>query len=58
MTKTFHSLSEVKETYFPKRDVEFIRKSMMTCPLCGNHSIEIVNHCATCKICGWKGYNA
>ena len=29
-------------------------KSVMTCPLCGNHAIEIVSRCATCKICGWS----
>ena len=61
MTKTpkvFHSLSEVKKAYFPNRELDSLQKSVMSCPLCGNTSIEIVSRCATCKICGWSLCNA
>ncbi len=57
--KIFNTLSEVKKTYFPNRELEVvIQKSVMSCPLCKNTSIEIVGRCATCKVCGWGMCNA
>lgn len=42
--KTSHEILEQEEKI----------KSVMSCPLCSNTAIEIVGHCATCKICGWS----
>ena len=50
-TMTFETKAELVA---PEEADEIIQKSVMTCPLCGNQSIEIVSRCATCKICGWS----
>jgi len=49
---------ENNETAALKQQDDEPTKSIMVCPLCGNHAIEIVSRCATCKICGWSICNA
>ena len=58
-------MSNISMTYPTKtksvlspEEAEIPQKSIMSCPLCKNTSIEIVSRCVTCKICGWSLCNA
>lgn len=43
--------------YEPKEE-ETPQKSVMSCPLCKNTTLEIVSRCITCRVCGWSLCNA
>ena len=55
-TKTMSVLDMSKTVRDLKEEIP--QKSVMSCPLCKNTSIEIVSRCATCQVCGWSLCNA